>query len=226
MANEFNIKNGFISNENSRIIGGLTANTISATTYQNLPATPFLPLSGGTLLGDLIVNGSGNRLFTVSSGAAGGVEMRLLPNSTGGYTRINVGNTNAPLDFQMNSATVMTLTQAGNVGIGATPSSGTTLLVNGSVSATTYNLKTINTFSLVGSGDISISGGVAYTRQNANNSTNDSINYCGIALGTGVTTSAAAWTITRITVAVEGSVTTAVSAPNSIWNNRESISYT
>ena len=31
--------------------GGLTANTISATTYQNLPATPFLPLSGGTVTG-------------------------------------------------------------------------------------------------------------------------------------------------------------------------------
>ena len=33
---------------------GLTANTISATTYQNLPATPFLPLSGGTVTGDTI----------------------------------------------------------------------------------------------------------------------------------------------------------------------------
>lgn len=31
--------------------GGLTANTISATTYQNLPSTPFLPLSGGTVTG-------------------------------------------------------------------------------------------------------------------------------------------------------------------------------
>jgi len=38
------------------INSGLTANTISATTYQNLPATPFLPLSGGTV--------SGNTIFT------------------------------------------------------------------------------------------------------------------------------------------------------------------
>jgi hypothetical protein len=30
---------------------GLTSNTISATTYQNLPETPFLPLSGGTVSG-------------------------------------------------------------------------------------------------------------------------------------------------------------------------------
>ena len=141
---------------NTLIDGGLSATTISATTYLNLPS------SGGSFTGGTV------------SGAT---------NFTGGLT----ANT---------------------------------------ISATTYNLKTINTFSLVGSGDISISGGLSYTRQNANNSTNDAINYCGIALGTGVTTSAAAWTITKITVATEGSVTTAVSAPNSIWNNREVISYT
>lgn len=39
----------------TRFISGLTANTISATTYQNLPATPFLPLSGGTISGNLRV---------------------------------------------------------------------------------------------------------------------------------------------------------------------------
>jgi hypothetical protein len=37
----------------TRFISGLTANTISATTYQNLPATPFLPLSGGTVSGNV-----------------------------------------------------------------------------------------------------------------------------------------------------------------------------
>jgi hypothetical protein len=35
---------------------GLTATTISATTYQNLPATPFLPLSGGTITGNVLIN--------------------------------------------------------------------------------------------------------------------------------------------------------------------------
>ena len=35
---------------------GLTANTISATTYQNLPATPFLPLTGGTITGNVVIN--------------------------------------------------------------------------------------------------------------------------------------------------------------------------
>jgi len=35
---------------------GLTATTISATTYQNLPATPFLPLSGGTITGNVLID--------------------------------------------------------------------------------------------------------------------------------------------------------------------------
>lgn len=44
MANEFNIKNGFITSGNSSVYAnlnvssGLTATTISATTYQNLPS--------------------------------------------------------------------------------------------------------------------------------------------------------------------------------------------
>ena len=49
---------------------GLTANTISATTYQNLPATPFLPLSGGTVNGQLAFNSSiGSTLIVTSSNA-------------------------------------------------------------------------------------------------------------------------------------------------------------
>jgi hypothetical protein len=51
---------------------GLTANTISATTYQNLPATPFLPLSGGTVNGQLSVsNASAETALIVSSSNAG-----------------------------------------------------------------------------------------------------------------------------------------------------------
>ena len=51
MPNEFNIKNGFITSGNSNdyanlnVTGGLTATTISATTYLNLPS------SGGGSLG-------------------------------------------------------------------------------------------------------------------------------------------------------------------------------
>lgn len=40
MANEFVIKNGFISQGNSLVNGALSATTISATTYQNLPVDP------------------------------------------------------------------------------------------------------------------------------------------------------------------------------------------
>jgi hypothetical protein len=37
--NEFVIKNGYISKGDSIVEGGLTATTISATTYQNLPSS-------------------------------------------------------------------------------------------------------------------------------------------------------------------------------------------
>ena len=46
MPNEFVIKNGYISEGNSIVEGGLTATTISATTYQNLPLDVYV--TGGT----------------------------------------------------------------------------------------------------------------------------------------------------------------------------------
>jgi hypothetical protein len=66
---------------------------------------------------------------------AGGTEIKLLPNSTAGYARINVGNTNQPLDFQMNSVDVMRITQAGDIGIGTT-SPNAKLDVNGNAIVT------------------------------------------------------------------------------------------
>ena len=276
MANEFNIKNGFISNNNSRIIGGLTATTISATGDANIGGNVGIgtttPTAKLDVNGNVLLAGGGPRTLTIQGVGAGGTEINLLPNSTVGYARINVGNTNQPLDFQMNSVDVMRITQAGDVGIGTTtpnaklhvsgntlinggltattisattylnlPSSGGsftggtvsggTIFTNGltanTISATTYNLNTINNFSLVGSGNITISGGTSVTRRNANNLTADTINYCGIALGTNVLDSAAAWTITKITIAVDGSVTTQISPLNSIWNNRQTtVTYT
>ena len=50
MANEFNIKNGFISNSNSIVLGAFTATTISATTYLNLPSNGG-SFTGGTVTG-------------------------------------------------------------------------------------------------------------------------------------------------------------------------------
>lgn len=64
----------------------------------------------------------------------------------------------------------------------------------------------------------------ASTRKNANNSSNNNINYCGVALGTGVSESSAVWTITRLTIAASGSITTAT-ATNVAWTNRQSATY-
>ena len=59
----------------------------------------------------------------------------------------------------------------------------------------------------------------------ANNSSNNNINYCGVALGTGVSESATVWTIKRLTIASSGSVTIGT-ATNVAWTNRESVIYT
>jgi hypothetical protein len=65
----------------------------------------------------------------------------------------------------------------------------------------------------------------ASTRRNANNSSNSNINYCGVALGTGVSEGSAVWTIKRLTIAASGSITVAT-ATNVAWTNRESAIYT
>jgi hypothetical protein len=62
------------------------------------------------------------------------------------------------------------------------------------------------------------------TRRNANNTSNNNINYCGVALGTGVSESSTVWTITRLTIAASGSITTAT-ATNVAWTNRQSATY-
>jgi hypothetical protein len=49
--NYLSLSGGTVTGE-TIFTSGVTANTISATTYQNLPPTPFLPLSGGTVTGD------------------------------------------------------------------------------------------------------------------------------------------------------------------------------
>lgn len=69
-----------------------------------------------------------------------------------------------------------------------------------------------------------IMSNVGVTRKNANNSTNSNINYCGVALGTSVSESLTVWTITRITTASNGSITTAI-ATGVAWTNRESATY-
>lgn len=60
-------------------------------------------------------------------------------------------------------------------------------------------------------------------RRNANNSSNNNINYCGYA-PPGSAESATVWTITRITIAYSGSITTGL-ATGVAWTNRESAIY-
>ena len=75
MSNEFNIKNGFISNSDSRVIGNLSATTISATTYQNLPVDPNYYVTAFTY---------SNNVFTVKQ--TGQSDLTATINSVTGLT--------------------------------------------------------------------------------------------------------------------------------------------
>ena len=148
---------GDLSATNMRVVSGLTANTISATTYQNLPATPYLPLSGGSINGQLFITptttdypleiysrnfvggSSGTRTFfyapsgvtysvlNVRSGGGPSPGNLLLQSIGSGKVGINTDLNNPTLNFDLDV----------NGSIGATSVSAT------SVSATTYyNLPT------------------------------------------------------------------------------------
>ena len=60
-------------------------------------------------------------------------------------------------------------------------------------------------------------------RRNANNTSNNNINYCGTAAN-GSAEASAVWTIKRLTIAASGSITTAT-ATNVAWTNRQSATY-
>ena len=98
---------------------GFSATSISATTYQNLPATPFLPLSGGTVNGQLAVNSTaGSTLIVTSSnngtsygiyslasngvnaygvyGVASAGESESITNGIGGYFASDNSNSGNP----------------------------------------------------------------------------------------------------------------------------------
>jgi len=79
-------------------------------------------------------------------------------------------------------------------------------------------------FNISSSGDTHTFNLLFNIRRNANNSSNNNINYNGYAV-TGSAESSAVWTITRLTIAASGSITTAI-ATNVAWTNRESAIYT
>jgi hypothetical protein len=86
------------------------------------------------------------------------------------------------------------------------------------------NIKTVAGVSLIGPGNVSITTS-ATTRQNANDSLNNNINYCGVALGTGANISSNIWTIKKLTISAAG-VPTVGTATNVAWVNRQSVPYT
>jgi len=225
-------KNGINSNNDFFFVGwqGSSFDFRTGIGSYGTETSKFKISSGGTLtigvqptldnsVTDLLARKSDGTIVRVDKSAITSTDVYVTGGTYSNGTSIFTNNTGGTF-----SVTGFTTPFTGGTVSGAT--NFTNGLTANTISASTYNLNTINNFSLVGNGNITISGGTSVTRRNANNSTNDTINYCGIALGTGVLDSAAAWTITRITVAVDGSVTTAISAVNSIWNNRESISYT
>ena len=79
-------------------------------------------------------------------------------------------------------------------------------------------------FNISSSGDTHTFNLLFNIRRNANNSSNNNINYNGYAV-TGSAESSAVWTITRLTIASSGSVTIGT-ATNVAWTNRESVIYT
>lgn len=116
-------------------------------------------------------------------------------------------------------------TQVQNLAVGT---SGTDFAISSSSATHTFNLPTANASNR---GALSSTDWTTFnnkqnasTRKNANNTSNNNINYCGVALGTGVSESSAVWTIKRLTIAASGSITTAT-ATNVAWTNRQSATY-
>jgi hypothetical protein len=79
-------------------------------------------------------------------------------------------------------------------------------------------------FNISSSGDTHTFNLLFNIRRNANNSSNNNINYNGYAV-TGSAESSAVWTITRLTIAASGAITVGT-ATNVAWTDRETTIYT
>jgi hypothetical protein len=176
--------------------GGQIIKLPNATTLQNAAIYDF---NNNQSSGAISVNNNSNTL--VKSIPSGGyLILTLIDNSTA------AGSWDAHFQSPSNvSWSTNTFDYVGSI-TGATWN-GVNIADNRIASAATWNAKQN-----------------ASTRRNANNSANNNINYCGVALGTGVSESSAVWTITRLTIAASGSITTAT-ATNVAWTNRQSATY-
>jgi len=99
MANEFNIKNGFISNFNSRVLGTLTATTLNIQT-----------LGGGTSIANVGIDSSGNLVTGSTSGGSTftGGTITGPTNFTNGLTANTISATtyyNLPIDVYTTGGT-------------------------------------------------------------------------------------------------------------------------
>ena len=250
----FSNNSGETINFSGLTLGGLTATTISATTYQNLPSTPFLPLSGGTVTGGTIFT-NGLTASTISATTYQNLPaMNYLPLSGGTVTgpviikdgqsltlvspNYNAGSSGTVLFFGTQSgSTYSSITSRINGG----GLNGDLILQvpgNGNVGIGTYTPNE----KLDVNGNTSISGGLtattisATTYLNIPNTTfirrhsftnfdgSNSYDYNGYA-PQGSSESANVWTITRILITSSGTTTKGV-ATNASWTNRVSEIYT
>jgi hypothetical protein len=119
MANELNIKNGFISTTDSRVVGGFTANTISATSTINSGTLTTTTINGSNNQSGIVVAGSN------TIGGTGYTDFIKVTNTAAGATNINktfrVNNTGG-LEI-VNSAysnLALSLSDSGNLVAGGT----------------------------------------------------------------------------------------------------------
>ena len=108
-----NIDNNFSAGQT--FASGLTANTISATTYQNLPATPFLPLSGGTVTGETNFT-NGLTANTISATTYQNLPPSLVKsiNSVSGNTNAGSNQSTDYIYFASNTITITLPTAISN----------------------------------------------------------------------------------------------------------------
>ena len=133
---------------------------------------------------------------------------------------INENAQTSPFAHPAVQSTILTITQQSGIMAGT----GITALnsLTGSVQTMVVGTGATN-LNIVSSGSTHTFNLLFNIRRNANNSSNNNINYCGYAV-TGSAESSAVWTITRLTISGSGAITVGT-ATNVAWTNRESVIY-